>query len=101
LREIGNRINTGYDDELIGLTGHNSVKNQVQNKRGFVSSPACVPVCLCVCACVRGCEWRSSDVNLQKRMDGGGKKNADSGKTPQIDNLAYGTFTSFHVLFLC
>jgi len=49
---MGNRINTGYDDELIGLTGHNSVKNQVQNKRGFVSSPACVPVCLCVRAWV-------------------------------------------------
>lgn len=55
MREMGNRINTGYDDELLGLTGHNNVKKQVQNKRVFVCSPAHVSVCLCVCGCE--CEW--------------------------------------------
>jgi len=80
---MGNRINTGYDDELIGLTGHNSVKNQVQNKRGFVSSPACVPVCLCVC--VRAWVWVEVFRCESSETDGWGRKEeCSSGKTPQI-----------------
>lgn len=57
---MGNGINTGYDEELLSLTGHNSFKQLVQNKRVFVCSSAHVPVCVGVCVSVEVhvCGWR-------------------------------------------
>lgn len=67
----------------LGLTGHNNIKELVQNKCVFVCSPEHVLECGWVGVSGGPRLSMEKSVNLQKWMDGGGgKKNTDSGVMP-------------------